>query len=75
MPPNPLAAYDRPSVAVDLVLMTVTAGVVKVLVQRHPQMGWVLPGGLVHIDESLEESFPASDPPSWTVLTRVGGPR
>jgi hypothetical protein len=27
------------------------------------------------IDEILKESFPASDPPSWTVSVRIGGPR
>jgi hypothetical protein len=26
------------------------------------------------IDESLEESFPASDPPSWNATSRVGKP-
>jgi hypothetical protein len=27
------------------------------------------------IDESLEDSFPASDPPTWTPLRHIGSPR
>jgi hypothetical protein len=29
----------------------------------------------IDIDESLEETFPASDPPSWVASLRVGAPR
>jgi hypothetical protein len=29
----------------------------------------------VDVDESLEETFPASDPPSWAARLRIGAPR
>ena len=27
------------------------------------------------IDQSLKDTFPASDPPGWTPLMRIGSPR
>ena len=51
-------AYERPSVAVDLVLMSVVEGAPAALLIRrdeHPCLGqWALPGGFVGIDESLD---------------------
>jgi len=58
-----LAAYDmrqfeRPSVAVDIVVATVSGGALRVVVYRrkeHPARGkYALPGGFVGIDESLD---------------------
>jgi 8-oxo-dGTP diphosphatase len=50
--------YPRPSVAVDVVLLTVRAGALWTLLGRrgeHPAKGhWALPGSFVGIDESLD---------------------
>lgn len=60
-----LAAYDasrfpRPSLAVDVVLITVRDGGLWTLLGRrdeHPQKGrWALPGGFVRLDEGLDEA-------------------
>jgi 8-oxo-dGTP diphosphatase len=52
------AAFERPSVAVDLVLMGIVGDAPAVLLGRraeHPFQGrWALPGGFVGIDESLD---------------------
>ena len=54
------AQFDRPSVAVDLVLMTVEERSLRVLVMQraeHPSKGrWSLPGGFVGIEEALEDA-------------------
>jgi len=54
------AAFDRPSVAVDVALLTVADGVLRVLVverEEAPQAGrWGLPGTFVGMDESLEDA-------------------
>jgi 8-oxo-dGTP diphosphatase len=54
--PTPPQFHDFPraTVAVDVVLMTVEAGALKVLVQTGTAQGVVLPGGLVRADEPLE---------------------
>lgn len=49
-----LDRFARPSVAIDVVLMTVVEGELKALVMRHAELGWVLPGAIVRIDEPLE---------------------
>jgi len=58
-----LATYDasrfpRPSVAVDVVLLTVGDGAIRALLGRrdeHPHRGrWALPGSFLRIDESLD---------------------
>lgn len=52
--------YDRPSVATDLVLMSVRGGRLAALLQkreREVEAGkWALPGGFVGIDESLDSA-------------------
>lgn len=54
------AAYERPSLAVDLVLMSVVDGALAALLTRrdaHPHRGrWALPGGFVGMTESLDDA-------------------
>jgi 8-oxo-dGTP diphosphatase len=53
-------AYERPSVAVDLILMSVVDGMPSVLLVRRDQApfqgDWALPGGFVGIGESVDEA-------------------
>lgn len=50
--------YERPSVTLDLVLLSVRAGTLQVLLMRRdraPGQGiWALPGGFLKIEESLD---------------------
>ncbi len=54
------SAFERPSVAVDVVLLAPLAGHLHTLLIKrpeHPAKGlWSLPGGFVHMDESLDEA-------------------
>lgn len=52
------ARYDRPSLTVDVALLSAAGGALHTLVVRrgeHPARGrWALPGGFVALDESLD---------------------
>jgi 8-oxo-dGTP diphosphatase len=52
--------FPRPSVAVDVVLLTLRASQVRVLLYRRPEPPfkhrWALPGGFVRLDEALEDT-------------------
>jgi 8-oxo-dGTP diphosphatase len=56
---NP-AAFDRPSVTVDVVILTLREGHLEALLvkrKEHPFLNyWSLPGGFVQIHESLDEA-------------------
>src|SRR5579863_4690936 len=58
--PRHPASFERPAVAVDLVLMSIVDAAPAALVMRRrepPFAGaWALPGGFVRIDESLDEA-------------------
>jgi 8-oxo-dGTP diphosphatase len=58
--PAPLDAYPRPSVAVDIVALTVEDDALRVALHRRPEAPGkgqaALPGGFVHIDESLDQA-------------------
>jgi 8-oxo-dGTP diphosphatase len=55
-----LKAFDRPSVAVDVVVLTAAAGNLEVIVyqrKEHPARGtYALPGGFIRLDESLDHA-------------------
>jgi 8-oxo-dGTP diphosphatase len=59
-PPSELERYPRPSLAVDVVALTVADGELRVALYRRsepPEAGvYALPGGFVHIDESLDDA-------------------
>ena len=55
-----LSDFEQPAVTVDLVLLTVAERVLQVLAIRRPAPpaagAWALPGGFVHIDESIDQT-------------------
>ncbi len=64
-----LEKYAKPSVAVDLAIITVVEGHLKALLIERPDdnvPGWAMPGGFVWIDHSLEQTV------EWVLAEKVG---
>lgn len=60
--PRPLSSYPHPAVAIDLALMTVEDGMLKVLLAHRPDAAevggdWALPGGFVRIDQGFGDTI------------------
>lgn len=54
-----LDTYAKPSVAVDLAILTVVDGQLKVLLVKRPEdnvPGYAMPGGFVRVDASLDDT-------------------
>ena len=49
--------YDRPSVTVDVVILTDTGEILLIQRRDHPHLGqWALPGGFLNMDETLYDA-------------------
>ena len=60
-PNRPLDQFDHPAVAIDLALLTVVDGELRIMIIRRDDAeivggDWALPGGFVHVDKSLEQT-------------------
>lgn len=69
--------YPRPSVAVDLVVMTIVANELRVLLVKrseHPfKNAWALPGGFVRVGESAQQQGESLDEAARRELTEETG--
>lgn len=59
--PHDFRRHEQPALAVDIALVSIVEGALKVLVQKRTDAArvkgdWALPGGIVRIDETLEDT-------------------
>lgn len=54
---RPLDSYQRPSLAVDGIMLCINDGSLSVVLHKDPQRGWSLPGTFVHEGETLRDAL------------------